>query len=80
MSQSKACFNCQGTMYIGTFGWYCFDCDTYEPDDDTGKIVDTVFNLKQTIEKGACRSKQRWVEMETCGTVNQNTNSKRSFK
>lgn len=39
MTTKRACFNCEGTLYPGAWGWYCFDCQTYQPDEKTDQLA-----------------------------------------
>ena len=40
----RACFGCEsGTLRRGAYGWYCFDCGTYEPTNEADLISDLMF-------------------------------------
>lgn len=40
---TRACGHCEGAKKRGLYGWWCPDCQTYEPDHETDKMTVALF-------------------------------------
>jgi len=47
----KICNHCEtGYMYLGSFGWYCLDCDTFEPTGETDELAERFLDGDKSLE------------------------------
>lgn len=50
MAEPKACFCC-GTLQPGPRGWWCPDCQTYDPDADGQRLASSITELEALAER-----------------------------
>lgn len=68
-----ACFNCEnGILYLGKWGRYCPDCDTYLPTgkaDDLAKDYFTAYEINDFSRAGELKAQLEYLRVETIKSV-----------